>query len=63
MLEYIERASPILVPLLLYFFHLEKKITSMSTDIDWIKEFCLQSIVNPHAALSNPESDDLPAQS
>jgi len=61
MFEYIERASPILIPLLLYFFHLEKKITSMSTDIDWIKEFCLTSITNPHTADSNPGVDDLSA--
>ena len=63
MLEYIERASPILIPLLLYFFHLEKKITSMSTDIDWIKEFCLTSITNPQHTATNPGADDLSAQS
>ncbi len=61
MLEYIEKAAPILIALLLYFFRLEKKITSMATDINWIKGFCLQSIVNPPAAVSNPGSYDLPA--
>ena len=59
MLEYIEKAAPILIALLLYFFHLEKKITSMSTDIDWIKEFCLTSITNPQHTATNPGADDL----
>ena len=63
MLEYIEKAAPSLIALLLYFFHLEKKITSMSTDIDWIKEFCLASITNPQHTATNPGADDLSAQS
>ena len=63
MLEYIEKASPILIPLLLYFFHLEKKITAMSTDIDWIKEFCLTSITNPGPSDDRENGHDLSAQS
>ena len=62
MLEYIEKAAPILIALLLYFFHLENKITSMSTDIDWIKEFCLASITNPGPSHDPQNAHDLSAQ-
>ena len=62
MLEYIEKAAPILIALLVYFFHLEKKITSLSTDIDWIKEFCLASITNPGPSQDPQGAHDLSAQ-
>lgn len=60
MIEYLKEAAPVLIALLLYFFRLEKKITSMATDIDWIKEFCLKSITNPGNPSNGSDSHDLP---
>jgi len=62
MLDYIEKAAPILIALLLYFFRLEKKITAMATDIDWIKEFCLATITNPGPSHDRENAHDLSAQ-
>jgi len=62
MLEYIEKAALILIPLLLYFFRLERKITSMATDIDWIKGFCLASITNPGPSHDRENPHDLSTQ-
>ena len=59
MIADIEKVALILIPLLLYFFRLERKITSMATDIDWIKGFCLQSITNPAPSRDNPGARDL----
>lgn len=38
MLELVVNASPIVVPILIYFVYLERTLTRLKTDVCWIKQ-------------------------
>lgn len=63
MIEYLFKASPIIIPLIIYFVRLERRLAVIITDIDWIKTFIISN-TDPDATTNNPgPKGDLPKQS
>lgn len=53
MLDYLLKASPIIIALAIYFFRLERRIGGIITDIDWIKTFIISN-TNPNGTKHSP---------
>jgi len=43
MLDYLFKASPIIIALVIYFIRLERKLATIITDIAWIKTFIISN--------------------
>jgi len=60
MLDYLFKASPILIALVVYFIRLERKLATIITDIDWIKTFIIDNSNPDHKSHRTDLRNDLP---
>lgn len=59
MFDYLLKASPIILALIIYFIRLERRLAIIITDIDWIKTFIIGNTSPAEKSNPNHLTDDL----